>query len=651
MQTSCLVSILFPTPIQTLMKRNPLSSKTLHVRISQRFTFYNTLLLLFFLYPLLVEAQIMNAYARVTNYNTVTRRITFTGLNQTYHSFQVGQRLIIMQMQDNVIGTNTGNNANFGNLGTGGILNAGLYEIATISAVTASTITISAPLTRTYNPAQGRSVQIISFRDLGPNYATTANITALPWSQTNGIGGVVAIHVSGTLTLAHNITADGQGFLGGNASSNEDEDCIDDNFRTSSNYHGQKGGGIYIPSSNTYGRGRGKILNGGGGGSPHNAGGGGGSNFTGGGTGGGGYGCDGSPAGGYGGIALSAHITGSRMFMGGGGGGGQQNNTSGRAGSAGGGIVIIAANRITTSCGTNVRISANGAAATQSNDDGAGGGGGGGSVLIDANAWTVPASCPLRIQANGGDGGNVSHPDAHGGGGGGGQGAIIYGGIIPGSNVTATSNNGIGGENYTGGPRAQNGQGSNNSGIIVSGTVLPVDLRFFDAIKKGEKVLVQWEAVGVENTTFHILHSIDGIQFTRVGMVPGRNNTNGIDQFSFTHQQPVEGRNFYRLEMEQRDGRLEHSAIVEVTSNSLLASTVVYPNPASNHFYIRLRGTTHKTWSVSIADMSGTTIYQQVNQSAGGLLNITLDRTPAPGIYTIRLTAGGETRFGKLFIR
>ena len=74
--------------------------------------------------------------------------------------------MIIMQMQDDVIGANTANNSSFGDLSD--IQNAGYYEIVTISSHTESagipsTITIVETLSATFNTGANSSVQIISF--------------------------------------------------------------------------------------------------------------------------------------------------------------------------------------------------------------------------------------------------------------------------------------------------------------------------------------------------------------------------------------------------------------------------------------------------------------------------------------------------------
>src|SRR5260221_1911913 len=364
---------------------------------------YFLLLLVFFSFK--VKAQI-NAYASVTGISGTT--LSLSSLNQTYHTFVNGDQIIIMQMQDNVAGSNTTNTSSFGAVST--IANAGRYEVATISSVAGlpTSLTLPAAPSNTYAFGANSSVQIITFRKYGaPNYPPTAAITALPWN--GSIGGVVAMQVPGTLTVAYPITADGAGFRGGGVSSNYEVNCETTVYATSSSNYAARGEGIQVNATGfLYGRAR--LGNGGGGGSDDNAGGGGGSNYTAGGQGGYGWTCTlATTAGGFGGDAVGAYTSGIRVFMGGGGGGGQQNNGVGTAGSNGGGIILLQAGTLATSCTGTVSISASGASAANSGNDGSGGGGAGGSIIISVGRVNASSSCPLTVQGNGGNGGTGTH--------------------------------------------------------------------------------------------------------------------------------------------------------------------------------------------------------------------------------------------------
>ena len=151
-----------------------------------------SILLTVLLVSINVIAQRVNAFARATSISGTTFNVA--NVEENDDSFEIGERIIVMQMQDNVIGSNTNNNSSFGNLNN--IQSAGLYEIRTISGITESSgtpisITVSTSLTNTYNTGTNSRVQLISFPTLGsPDYTTTANMTTRNWN--GNIGGVSA---------------------------------------------------------------------------------------------------------------------------------------------------------------------------------------------------------------------------------------------------------------------------------------------------------------------------------------------------------------------------------------------------------------------------------------------------------------------------
>src|SRR4051812_40410666 len=99
-----------------------------------------------------VKSQVLNAYAKVSSISGTT--FTVTNVNESNHTFAVGNKIIIMQMQDDVIGSNTTDASTFGDLST--ISSAGFYEIGIISSRlpatgTPTSITVSSALANTYH--------------------------------------------------------------------------------------------------------------------------------------------------------------------------------------------------------------------------------------------------------------------------------------------------------------------------------------------------------------------------------------------------------------------------------------------------------------------------------------------------------------------
>lgn len=537
-----------------------------------------------------VFAQAVNAYGKVTNLSGNT--INVSNINESNDTFEDGEFVIVMQMQDDVIGSNTSNNSSFGNLSS--IESAGLYDIVDIASHTESggipnTITFSRALKFTPNISSNTSVQVVSFPTLGsPNYTTTSTMTAPDWN--GNIGGVLAFNVDGVFTVAHNLSVDANGFRGGSTDKNQTNgNCEDNVFISTWTSRAYKGEGIYKNTSSSFEAARGKILNGGGGGSSHNGGGGGGGNYTAGGDGGVGWGCrntSGRSSGGLGGIALSTHISSSRIFLGGGAGAGERNNGWNTKGGDGGGIILIKADEVRTtgSCG-GLSITADGEDALNIGNDGAGGAGG--SIVIEVDNWNIAATCPITIQANGGDGGNVNS-GTHGGGGGGGQGAIIYSIAVPSTNTTTNTNNGTGGCSNNSSPCnsiAGTGGGINGTGISggSTGGPLPILLHSFDAtLLKSNLVELKWiTSTEINNSHFIVERSKDGYEWEEVTKVIAEGNSAVNVDYVAYDSNPYFGISYYRLKQVDFDGSLTVFKIKTVINEQEIEASV-FPNPAKD---------------------------------------------------------------------
>ena len=339
-----------------------------------------------------------------------------------------GDKVLIIQMKG--VDVNTANDASFG-----AILDyrsCGLYEFATVSAISVSDVLFQNELMNTYET--NSYLQLIRVPQY-TNVTVTGPLTAQPWDGYTG--GVLAMEVSGTLTLNAPISLNGKGFRGSHSSMNPDGGCgnYTDYFYPVSSGFGAKKGESISNIGNAMDGGRGACANGGGGGNKHNTGGGGGSNGSRGGRGGDQAGfCGQQPLGGEGGFAMD-YSTG-RLFMGGGGGSPDYNDGVGSAGGNGGGIILIKAGAIQSnnsyieSCGENVIVVPNAIG------DGAGGGGAGGTIALDVNSF----SGQLILRVDGGDGGSIqtTYPSCFGPGGGGGTGAIQFSGSALPANVTSS---------------------------------------------------------------------------------------------------------------------------------------------------------------------------------------------------------------------
>lgn len=614
-----------------------------------------TLCTLFLLaYSFHLGAQV-NAYARVDAISSTT--LSISSPNEIYGTFTAGMQVIIMQMQDNVIGSNTSDNAAFGNLST--ISSTGMYEVAVISSVVrsagvATQIIINSPLAKTYNTGTHSSVQVISFPKLGTtSFTTTADINAVAWN--GSVGGVVAFRVNGKLTLNHNIIADNSGFRGGAINGGDAGSCDYTTYRIADNeLNALKGEGIYRVTNTSYAAGKGKILNGGGGGNSHNAGGGGGGNYTAGGLAGKGYNCT-SSAGGLGGISLGTFVAADRVFMGGGAGAGEANNSYNTAGGNGGGIIIIKASEIeTTGSGTALKISANGQTAANVGNDGAGGGGAGGSIVFEVPVWTIASTKTLVVSANGGTGGSVGDAAAHGGGGGGGQGSVFYSSTIPSANILTTTRIGMGGQNQAGGTYADNGAGIDNQGIFsATSSTLPVHLVYFK-VSKNNPVELEWKAQNeITVSSYEVERSADGSSFNGIAERSPK-NSGAREVYTAVDKQVYSSTVYYRLKITDKDENIEYGPIVAFSVKASKKLTIsLTPNPVSTNAGLNIYSPQNAIAFIRILNINGNVVRTQtVNLHKGSnLISLHNLSRLSNGLYQVWVHANGDSGIARMSLQ
>ena len=402
---------------------------------------------------------------------------SITGQRTSNRTLEIGDQVIVMQMQDSTTPAN-----------------AGLHEYATVIGIAGNVITLNRALTNGYAQQVNTTPTVRTFQVIYVPQCSTATIAAASTVSADrwdinattgaGTGGVVGIDVAGSLAINGTITVAGAGFRGGpgrNGTGNRTGGLFSD-----ANYaytlatpngaiKGEGTGGTPIQVFNgtvtpvsyaaliaqgyTAGSGgQGAIGNAGGGGNDglpasgnnqYNSGGGGGGNGGAGGKGGFSW-SQNNDAGGRGGNVASNNA--SRLVLGGGGGAGSTNNNGNAdaitqwpplvstttrplptatgtangadgaissSGASGGGAVLIRAGTLAPSVG---RVIADGYTAHNNvgGSESAGGGGAGGSVFISALSGN---GAGLTLSASGGGGGYSNYYD-HGPGGGGGGGYV-----------------------------------------------------------------------------------------------------------------------------------------------------------------------------------------------------------------------------------
>ncbi|WP_207493925.1 M43 family zinc metalloprotease [Aridibaculum aurantiacum] len=175
--------------------------------------------------------------------------------------------------------------------------------------------------------------------------------------------------------------------------------------------------------------------------------------------------------------------------------------------------------------------------------------------------------------------------------------------------------------------------------MVEPSTTLPVRWLDFTGTLSGSTAKLAWKTTAeLNNRGFNVERSVDGINFSNIGFVTAQNGS-GINSYSFDDNNLVKGtRYYYRIQQLDIDNRSSHSSVVSMMFGGKETFTW-YPNPVKTKLVIQ-NPTSVKSASVIITDLTGRTMYK--SQMLAGNLEISTGAWAA-GMYTVRITADGET--------
>lgn len=158
--------------------------------------------------------------------------------------------------------------------------------------------------------------------------------------------------------------------------------------------------------------------------------------------------------------------------------------------------------------------------------------------------------------------------------------------------------------------------------------ILPIELLRFIAVKDGSKINLSWATISENNNDFfEIEHSIDGIQFYTLGTTGGAGTITESRSYSFDHNSPALGVNYYRLRQVDFDGTSILSNLIAVLFD---IDVSIYPNPTDGILTIKREDRSDVV--VDIMDIMGTWLRKDLINS--GQLDIS---SLEDGIYFVTI--------------
>jgi hypothetical protein len=199
-------------------------------------------------------------------------------------------------------------------------------------------------------------------------------------------------------------------------------------------------------------------------------------------------------------------------------------------------------------------------------------------------------------------------------------------------------------------------------GVGTAPNVLPIELLYFNAHAKDDKVELVWAtATEINNDYFTIERSSNGTDFEEILKVYGVGNSSETIEYFDVDYEPLDGKSYYRLKQTDFDGMFTYSKLVSVVFKGVegvgeLAEMKVFPNPSTGEqFNLSFTGfDADKEILVVVRDITGKEHYSKVFVSNfNGELATVIDpnETLAPGTYLVIGSADDRLYSKKLVVR
>jgi hypothetical protein len=174
---------------------------------------------------------------------------------------------------------------------------------------------------------------------------------------------------------------------------------------------------------------------------------------------------------------------------------------------------------------------------------------------------------------------------------------------------------------------------------------LPVTIVSFEGVARNFGVELSWKTESeINNDYFTVLHSKTGLgsDFSPIGTVTGSGTTNEEHKYSFIHNRPVTGKNYYMLRQTDFDGKNSAAEAIVVDVSEVGSFISIYPNPLRQDRTLNVvLGSLEPGASTEfhVLDMRGMTIRKTIGVSdETGIIKVSFDFADMPvGLYVLKV--------------
>ena len=143
---------------------------------------------------------------------------------------------------------------------------------------------------------------------------------------------------------------------------------------------------------------------------------------------------------------------------------------------------------------------------------------------------------------------------------------------------------------------------TNSPAFCTSGLSIDVEV-----MNSNNAVRVEWIVEDQSEVLIYTIeHSVDGLNFDPVGLIVDEMmNQDGMNYYEYIHEEPKQGRNYYRVKVTDNAGDTGYSQIVEAIIYGESKLMLIYPNPVQDQMVIELFETYEGVVEIRLISLEG----------------------------------------------
>lgn len=181
-------------------------------------------------------------------------------------------------------------------------------------------------------------------------------------------------------------------------------------------------------------------------------------------------------------------------------------------------------------------------------------------------------------------------------------------------------------------------------------SVLPVTLLSFEGRLQNHSAVLYWNTGRERNSKdFDVEKSTDGVHYYKIGSVNAAGNSSIISDYTFSDDK-LSTINYYRLRMNDLDGRNELSKVIAIRYYDAIQNMWVVNNPFNSYIDLRF-GKDGKQTKLQLLNTMGAIVAEKIIASNLGQVRWNLPANLAKGNYVVKAIIDGKQFTSKVIKR